>query len=65
MEGVRENFNLTDKYAANGFLEILVSMRWVIMQDFVVLIRNHKRSHFTITPIDYGHKLSVLMADQH
>ena len=30
IEGVREHFNLTDKYTTNGFLEMMVSMRWVI-----------------------------------
>ena len=31
VEGVRDDFNLTNKYTVNGFLEMLVNMRWVIM----------------------------------
>ena len=74
VEGARENFNFTDKYSANRFLEILVNMGWVILQDYTVLIRKHKKSHFIITHmpeffesaafIDYSHKLSVHMAEQ-
>ena len=74
LEGVRDNFNLTDKYTANGFLLILVNMRWVMLQDCEVLIRKHNMSHFIITHmptnfelaafIDYSHQLSVHMAEQ-
>ena len=70
---VRKKFNLTDKYTANGFLEMLVNIRWVILQDCAVLIRKYKRIHFIIIHmlecfesaafIDYSHKLFVHMAE--
>ena len=31
VDDVRKNFNITDKYTTNGFLEILINTRWVIL----------------------------------
>ena len=49
-------------------------MKWVILQDCVVLIRKHKKSHFIITHmpenfesaafIDYSHKLFARVVEQ-
>ena len=74
MEDIRVNFNLIDKYTANELLEMLVNMRWMILQDYTVLIRKHDRNHFIITHmpeifesaafIKYSHKLFIHMTEQ-
>ena len=51
VEDVRANFNLTEKLTANGFLGILINMRWVILHDCALLIKKHNMNRLIITYI--------------
>ena len=51
VEDARENFNIKNKYTADGFLEMLINTRYVILQDCTVLISKHNMSHFIIMHI--------------
>ena len=46
IEEVLEESDLTDKPTARGFLNYLINLRWVILQDCAVLIGKNKRKHF-------------------
>ena len=46
IETVQENVDLSDCPTARAFINFLINLRWVILQDSAVLIGIKKRSHF-------------------
>ena len=48
IETVQENVDLSDCPTARAFINFLINLRWVILQDSAVLIGIKKQSHFII-----------------
>ena len=51
IESVQENVDLSNSHTARTFLNFLINLRWVILQDSAVLIGIKKGSHFICTNI--------------
>ena len=53
IEEVEKSCNLEERHSARGFLNYLLNLRWVIIQDCAVMIGINKRKHFIFEKMNH------------